>query len=123
MIDYRELLEALTVEKEESKTRYGGMVPLYYQEEINRAISALVKCRDSLNDLTQSCKKDREAVRGGDSYKVSELTKMLLHETSKTEEHYGAHLTHWFGDTKPLTIDAGGISALIVYYSDHDTEL
>ena len=48
---------------------------------------------------------------------------MLLHETSKTEEHYGAHLTHWFGDTKPLTIDAGGISALIVYYSDHDTEL
>ena len=39
-----------------------------------------------------------------DSYKVQQLEKMLAHETSKTEEHYGARLTHWYGDTKALTI-------------------
>ena len=27
-----------------------------------------------------------------DSYKVEQLEKMLKHETSKEEEHYGAHL-------------------------------
>lgn len=58
-----------------------------------------------------------------DSYKVNELQKMLAHETSNSEEHYGAHLTHWYGDSKPLTIDAGGIRALIRYYSEHDTDM
>lgn len=58
-----------------------------------------------------------------DSYKVKELTKMLAHEESGTEEHYGANLSHWAGDAKPLTIDAGGIRALIRHYSTHDTDL
>lgn len=58
-----------------------------------------------------------------DAYKVEQLTKMLSHETSETEEHYGAHLSHWHGDAKPLTIDAGGLRALIDYYSKHDTVL
>ncbi len=58
-----------------------------------------------------------------DSYKVEQLEKMLKHETSKEEEHYGARLTHWYGDTKALTIDAGGLRALIRYYSKHETEL
>ena len=47
-----------------------------------------------------------------DSYKVNELQKMLAHETSDSEEHYGARLSHWYGDTNHLTIDAGGIRAL-----------
>ncbi|MCD8110873.1 MAG: hypothetical protein LUE14_12420 [Clostridiales bacterium] len=58
-----------------------------------------------------------------DTYKVTELKKMLHHETSKTGEHYGARLTHWYGDAKPLTIDAGGIRALIRYYSENNTKL
>lgn len=58
-----------------------------------------------------------------DSYKVNELQKMLAHETSDSEEHYGARLSHWYGDTNHLTIDAGGIRALIRYYSEHDTDL
>lgn len=48
---------------------------------------------------------------------------MLEHETSKSEEHYGARLSHWWGDTNTLTIDAGGLKALIEYYSKHDTDL
>jgi len=59
----------------------------------------------------------------GDSYKVKQLEKMLAHETSKTEEHYGAHLSHWYGDSKELIIDAGGLKALIRHYSKHDTNL
>ena len=59
----------------------------------------------------------------GDPYKVKQLQKMLAHETSETEEHYGAHLSHWWGDTKELTIDAGGLRVLIDYYSTHDTNL
>lgn len=58
-----------------------------------------------------------------DAYKVKELQKMLEHETSKTEEHYGARLSHWYGDANVLTIDAGGLRALIRYYSKHDTNL
>lgn len=60
--------------------------------------------------------------QGSDPYKVSMLNKMLQHETGR-EEHYGAHLTHWYGDTKPLTIDAGGLKALAEYYSCHATDL
>jgi len=52
-----------------------------------------------------------------DAYKVTQLKQMLKHETSKEEEHYGAHLTHWYGDSKPINIDAGGLKALIRYYS------
>lgn len=58
-----------------------------------------------------------------DSYKVNELQKMLVHETSETDEHYGARLSHWWGDANVLTIDAGGIRALIRYYSENDTDL
>lgn len=59
----------------------------------------------------------------GDAYKINQLKKMLAHEESKTEEHYGARLTHWYGDTNTLTIDAGGLRALIKYYSTHGTDL
>lgn len=58
-----------------------------------------------------------------DEYKVKQLKQMLEHETSKNEEHYGARLSHWRGDTNTLTIDAGGLKALIEYYSKHDTDL
>lgn len=68
-------------------------------------------------------KEQNNAVIHGDDYKVKELKKMLEHETSSSEDHYGAHLSHWFGDTKTLTIDAGGIAALIEYYSTHVTDL
>ena len=47
-----------------------------------------------------------------DDYKVNQLKQMLAHETSKGEEHYGARLSHWYGDTHTLTIDAGGLNAL-----------
>ena len=58
----------------------------------------------------------------GDPYKVGELKKMLLHETSKTEVHYGANLSHWAGDSNPIQIDAGGIRALIRHYTRHATD-
>lgn len=59
----------------------------------------------------------------GDAYKVQHLKKMLAHEESKIEVHYGAHLKHWYGDANELTIDAGGLRALIKYYQEHNTEL
>lgn len=52
-----------------------------------------------------------------DSYKVKQLYKMLEHEQSETEAHYGAHITHWASDSKPINIDAGAIKTLIEYYS------
>lgn len=60
---------------------------------------------------------------GGDEYKVKQLQKMLAHETSESETHYGAHLSHWYGDAAPLTIDAGGLKALIQHYQSHDTDM
>lgn len=58
-----------------------------------------------------------------DPYKVGQLEIMLAHETASGEEHYGANLSHWYGDAKSLTIDAGGLRALINYYSNNRTEL
>ncbi len=47
----------------------------------------------------------------------------FAHETNPEEAHDGAQLTHWVGDSKPLTIDAGGLKALEEYYSNHKTDL
>ena len=58
-----------------------------------------------------------------DKYKVKQLRQMLAHETSENEEHYGARLSHWYGDTNTLTIDTGGLKALIRYYETHNTDL
>ena len=55
----------------------------------------------------------------GDPYKVLMLRRMLAHETEPGVTHYGANLRHAAPDVKPLTIDAGGIAALIEYYSTH----
>lgn len=57
-----------------------------------------------------------------DEYKVKEIEKMLGHETDESV-HYGARLSHWYGDTNVLTIDAGGLRVLKEYYSAHDTNL
>lgn len=54
-----------------------------------------------------------------DAYKVAQLRLMLAHEESQTEEHYGANLKHWHGDSKPIQIDAGGLRVLIDYYGAH----
>lgn len=59
----------------------------------------------------------------GDTYKVEMLRRMLTHETDAKEVHYGAKLSHSGRGIKPLTIDAGGIAALIRYYENHDTDL
>ena len=59
----------------------------------------------------------------GDAYKVEMLRRMLAHETNACEEHYGAQLAHPDVSIKHLTIDAGGIAALIRYYENHDTDL
>jgi len=59
----------------------------------------------------------------GDAYKVEMLRRMLTHETDAKEVHYGAKLSHSGRGIKPLTIDAGGIAALIRYYENHDTDL
>lgn len=58
----------------------------------------------------------------GDTYKVEQLKRMLEHELSEAGG-YGARLRHYGKDTKVLTIDAGGLKALIKHYEEHDTNL
>ena len=53
----------------------------------------------------------------GNEYKVKQLMLMLSHEDGEGDDvGYGAHLSHWFGDSKPIQLDAGAIRALIDYY-------
>ena len=52
-----------------------------------------------------------------DTYKVEQLRIMLAHEKDPVNGGYGARLKYWWGDTKELTIDAGGLKALIEHYS------
>ena len=50
-------------------------------------------------------------------YKVRQLLIMLSHEIGDGEnDGYGANLTHWYGDSKPIRLDAGALKALIDYY-------
>lgn len=58
-----------------------------------------------------------------DEYKVKNLQAMLMHETCESKTHYGAVLHHPELHTPHLTIDAGGLKALIAYYSEHNTDL
>ena len=58
-----------------------------------------------------------------DYYKVQQLEKMLEHETSVHEVHYGAYLSHWYGDTKNITLDAGGLKTLLEHYRHHKTDM
>lgn len=118
MFDYDKIITELGEEISECNYRYCGMVPVYYQQEIEEAITALIKCRESLKGLH----KQPESGAPHDPYKVDQLLKMLAHETSP-DEHYGARLRHDGGDTKVLTIDAGGFRALITHYATHRTDL
>lgn len=118
MIDYDKIITELGEEISECNYRYIGMIPVYYQKKIEEAITALIKCRESLKGLH----KQPESGAPHDPYKVEQLLKMLAHETGP-EEHYGASLRHGGKDTNVLTIDAGGLRALISHYATHRTDL
>lgn len=122
MIDYDRIINQLAEEAENCGHRYisgtSTLVPAYYQQEISMAVTQLIKCRDSLKGLqTQS------ESAAHDPYKVGELLKMLKQETREDEVHYGARLTHKDSGANVLTIDAGGLRALISYYATHYTDL
>ena len=52
-----------------------------------------------------------------DDYKVKQLILMLSHEEGSGKDvGYGAHLSHWYGDSKPIQLDAGALRVLIEYY-------
>lgn len=121
MIDYSKIVSELGKELSEVRYRYSseGFEPLYYKREICEAIKAVNRCADSLKETQQRHREELHA----DPYKVDQLCKMLSHETSKTEEHYGARLHHKASGARVLTIDAGGIRALISYYATHRTDL
>lgn len=122
MIDYDSMINQLAEEAESCNYRYisgtSTLVPAYYQQEIRTAITQLIKCRDSLKGL----QKQPEGVPH-DPYKVDQLLKMLKAETDPEQEHYGARLHHEASGAKVLTIDAGGLRALISHYATHRTDL
>lgn len=121
MIDYSKIVSELGKELSEVKYRYSseGFEPLYYEREISEAIEAVNRCADSLKETQQ---RHIEALHA-DPYKVEQLCKMLSHETDKEKEHYGARLHHKESGAKVLTIDAGGLRALITHYATHRTDL
>lgn len=121
MIDYSKIVSELGKELSDVRYRYSGegFEPLYYEREIGEAIAAVNKCADSLKATQQ---RHKEALHA-DPYKVDQLCKMLSHETDKTEEHYGARLHHEASGANVLTIDAGGLRALITHYATHRTDL
>lgn len=59
----------------------------------------------------------------GDEYKVKQLQKMLEEEEKDPEKAFGARLSHPIAGSTHLTIDAGGLRALIAYYQTHTTDL
>ena len=56
-----------------------------------------------------------------DHYKIEQLTRMLEFEKKQAEnEKFGAHLTHWSGNAKPINIDEEALQALINYYKNKE---
>lgn len=47
MVDYSKIITELIEESESCNYRYGGMVPLYYQQQINEAVAILIGCQKS----------------------------------------------------------------------------
>ena len=118
MIDYSKIITELTEESESCNYRYGGMVPLYYQQQIREAVTALIECQESQTELHR-----QPEGAPHDPYKTDQLMKMLAYETREGQEHYGARLHHEESGAKVLTIDAGGLRALITYNATHRTDL
>ncbi len=122
MIDYDSIISQLMDEAESCNYRYASgnstTVPAHYQQEISMAVTQLIKCRDSLKGL----QKQPEGAPH-DPYKTGELMKMLKYETREGEVHYGARLHHEQSGSKVLTIDAGGLRALISHYATHCADL
>lgn len=119
MIDYDKIITELGEELLECNYRYSEIIPLRYQRELEKTITTLITCRGYLKEFEETKSFDTP----NDLYKVKQLLKMLSHETSQTEAHYGARLHHDAGDTKVLTIDAGGLRALIAHYATNRTDL
>lgn len=46
------------------------------------------------------------------------LSSMLRHEENPRETHYGAHLSHWYGDAADIQLDAGALRALLNHYTN-----
>lgn len=122
MIDYDRIINQLAEELDSCNYRYvsgtSTLVPAYYRQEIAEAIDLIIKCRSSLKGL-------QTQPEGAmyDPYKVGELLKMLKCETAEGEVHYGARLSHKDSGANYLTIDAGGLRALISHYATHRTDL
>lgn len=47
-----------------------------------------------------------------DSYREGQVRTMLSHETDPNEVHYAARLSHWWGDAKPINIEADALALL-----------
>ena len=118
MFDYNKIIAMLAEEADSCNYRYRDMVPAYYQHDIQEAIAALIKCQNSLKGLQHP-----PTGAPHDPYKTDQLLKTLTYETREGEVHYGARLRHDDSGAKVLTIDAGGLRALITHYATHRTDL
>lgn len=47
-----------------------------------------------------------------DSYREKQVRIMLAHETAPNSEHYSAKLSHWWGDSKTINIEADALALL-----------
>lgn len=55
------------------------------------------------------------------TYKIQQLKIMLECEQGKYGKEgqgYGAHLSHWYGNSKAIQLDAGALEVLIKYYDE-----
>ena len=74
MVDYSKIITELIEESESCNYRYGGMVPLYYQQQINEAVAILIGCQKSQTELSFPPKGISH-----DTYKTGQLMKMLAY--------------------------------------------
>ena len=57
-----------------------------------------------------------------DEYRAEQVGIMLSHEINPEETHYAAHLSHWFGDSKP-NVEADALTVLQKAYRGEYVEV
>ena len=58
-----------------------------------------------------------------DDYRAKQVGIMLSHETNPNETHYSANLSHWYGDSKTINIEADALALLRKAYNGEYVEL
>ena len=89
-------------------------------QDVTCRASVLEYSRRGTLHISDNLKEDHMMKDHPYQYKIDQLQAMLTIELDPNPNvgGYGAHLQHWYGNSKGIQLDAGALKALIDYYTN-----